>query len=52
MPAVGSYVDFCRLDRERAARIDASTPGVARWTDFLRGGPPADPERDHTDEVG
>ncbi|KPH97994.1 condensation domain protein [Actinobacteria bacterium OK074] len=43
LPEVGSYVDFCRLDRERAARIDASAPEVARWTDFLRAGLPAGP---------
>lgn len=43
LPEAGSYVDFCRLDRNRAARIDAASPEVARWADFLRGGRPADP---------
>lgn len=43
LPEAGSYVDFCRLDRDRAARIDAASPEVARWADFLRDGRPADP---------
>ena len=43
LPEVGSYVDFCRLDREHVARIDAGSPEVARWADFLHKGPPADP---------
>ncbi|MEU6352651.1 condensation domain-containing protein [Streptomyces sp. NPDC047072] len=43
LPEVGSYVDFCRLDRERSARLDAGSPEVARWADFLRAGLPLGP---------
>ncbi|WP_159058775.1 condensation domain-containing protein [Streptomyces caeruleatus] len=43
LPEVGSYVDFCRLDRERTALVTASAPEVARWADFLRAGSPVSP---------
>ncbi|WP_216208308.1 condensation domain-containing protein [Amycolatopsis aidingensis] len=39
LPEVGSYVDFCQLERERAARITANSPAVHRWLEFwLAGG--------------
>lgn len=37
---VGSYVDYCALDRERAARLTADAPEVARWQRFFLDGPP------------
>ncbi|UQA94191.1 condensation domain-containing protein [Streptomyces halobius] len=40
LPEVGSYVDFCALDREQAARIDAQAPEVGRWLQFFLDGPP------------
>ncbi|MFB7629445.1 condensation domain-containing protein [Streptomyces sp. NPDC056149] len=38
LPATGSYVDYCVLDRERAALVTADAPGVRRWVDFYRAG--------------
>ncbi|MFJ9626206.1 condensation domain-containing protein [Streptomyces sp. NPDC101175] len=43
LPDVGSHVDFCRLDRDRSARLTARSPETARWTHFLRDGLPAAP---------
>ncbi|MGP4003074.1 condensation domain-containing protein [Streptomyces sp. 8N706] len=40
LPAAGSYVDYCALERERAARIDAGSPEVGRWLEFFLDGPP------------
>ncbi|GHC40324.1 hypothetical protein GCM10010507_13120 [Streptomyces cinnamoneus] len=40
LPPVDSYVDYCVQDRERAALIGADDPGVRRWVDFYRAGPP------------
>ncbi|MBB5933952.1 condensation domain-containing protein [Streptomyces zagrosensis] len=40
LPETGSYVDACTLDRERAARIEASSPQVRQWLDFFLAGPP------------
>ncbi|WP_158890595.1 condensation domain-containing protein [Amycolatopsis anabasis] len=40
LPEVGSYVDACALDRERAAEITAESPEVGRWLDFWLAGPP------------
>ncbi|WP_254879052.1 condensation domain-containing protein [Streptomyces sp. NA04227] len=39
LPEVGSYVDACVLDRERAAGIKADSPEVKSWIDFFLGGP-------------
>ncbi|MGW0711929.1 condensation domain-containing protein [Streptomyces sp. NPDC002643] len=38
-PETGSYVDFCRLERERSALLDASSPEVTGWRDFLAPAP-------------
>ncbi|MBC2903681.1 condensation domain-containing protein [Streptomyces cupreus] len=43
LPATGSYVDFCALDRERAAALDVAAPEVRRWLEFFSGGPPRFP---------
>ncbi len=40
LPETGSYVDYCTLDRERAALLDADAPEVARWRSFFLAGPP------------
>ncbi|TJZ57272.1 hypothetical protein FCH28_07515 [Streptomyces piniterrae] len=39
LPAAGSYVDYCTLDRQRTALIGPDDPGVRRWADFYRAGP-------------
>lgn len=39
LPAAGSYVDYCVLDRENTALIGLDDPGVRRWVDFYRAGP-------------
>ncbi|NKI44711.1 non-ribosomal peptide synthetase [Streptomyces sp. LD120] len=39
LPEVGSYVDACALDRERASAIRPDSPEVKSWTDFFLGGP-------------
>ncbi|MBB6173825.1 hypothetical protein HNR23_003885 [Nocardiopsis mwathae] len=38
LPSVGSYVDYCGVERERLAHIGPETPGVDRWVDFWQGG--------------
>ncbi|ONK12095.1 condensation domain-containing protein [Streptomyces sp. MP131-18] len=40
LPETGSYVDYCTLDRERAALLDTDAPEVARWRSFFLAGPP------------
>ncbi|MCL6735892.1 condensation domain-containing protein [Streptomyces neyagawaensis] len=40
LPAVGSYVDYCALDRERSAAITVDSPEVRRWVEFYLAGPP------------
>ncbi|CAM3751585.1 condensation domain-containing protein [Nocardiopsis rhodophaea] len=38
LPEVGSYVDFCAVERERLAQIGPDTPGVDRWLEFWQEG--------------
>ncbi|MFE5819500.1 condensation domain-containing protein [Streptomyces sp. NPDC056479] len=44
--SVGSYVDFCEIERTEADRVDEKHEIVARWREFIRrcdGRPPAFP---------
>ncbi|SFQ35986.1 Condensation domain-containing protein [Amycolatopsis arida] len=34
LPETGSYVDFCALERARAAEVTADSPAVRQWLDF------------------
>ncbi|MFF7726932.1 condensation domain-containing protein [Streptomyces sp. NPDC008001] len=40
LPEAGSYVDYCALERERAALIGPDAPAVRRWVEFFSEGPP------------
>jgi len=40
LPETGSYVDYCALERERAAELSIDTPEVGRWLNFFLAGPP------------
>lgn len=39
LPEVGSYLDAGTLERERAAALQADSPGVRSWVGFLLSGP-------------
>jgi hypothetical protein len=40
LPEVGSYVDACVLERERAAGLTLDSPEAREWLDFWLSGPP------------
>jgi hypothetical protein len=40
LPAVGSYLDACVLERERSAEITLESPEARKWLDFWLSGPP------------